>query len=77
MRWLPVQVMHEANMRKLLPKITCPALLAVGETDYRSVGYPVHSPPSGCAAQPQAVDLSCQLNCHGSGSACACDGLLL
>lgn len=36
--WLlrATQVMHDANMRKLLPKITCPALLAVGETEYRS-----------------------------------------
>jgi pimeloyl-ACP methyl ester carboxylesterase len=30
-----LQVMYEADMRKLLPKITCPALLVVGEHDFR------------------------------------------
>jgi pimeloyl-ACP methyl ester carboxylesterase len=30
-----LQVMYEADMRKLLPKITCPALLVVGEHDVR------------------------------------------
>jgi pimeloyl-ACP methyl ester carboxylesterase len=27
------QVMYDADMRKLLPNITCPALLVVGEQD--------------------------------------------
>jgi pimeloyl-ACP methyl ester carboxylesterase len=32
------QVMYDANMHKLLPKITCPALVVVGEKDFRWVG---------------------------------------
>jgi pimeloyl-ACP methyl ester carboxylesterase len=28
-----LQVMYDADMRKLLPSITCPALLVVGEQD--------------------------------------------
>lgn len=30
-----VQVMYDADMHKLLPKITCPALVVVGEKDFR------------------------------------------
>lgn len=29
------RVMADADMHALLPKVTCPALLAVGEKDYR------------------------------------------
>ena len=31
----PMQVMYDADMLKLLPKVTCPALLVVGEKDFR------------------------------------------
>jgi pimeloyl-ACP methyl ester carboxylesterase len=30
-----MQVMYDANMQQLLPKIACPALLVVGEKDFR------------------------------------------
>jgi hypothetical protein len=30
-----LQVMYNAHMQQLLPKITCPALLVVGERDFR------------------------------------------
>lgn len=30
-----MQVMYDADMRQLLPKITCPALLVVGEHEER------------------------------------------
>lgn len=30
-----LQVMYDANMYQLLPKISCPAMVVVGEKDFR------------------------------------------
>lgn len=30
-----MQVMYDANMRRILPLISCPALIVVGEKDFR------------------------------------------
>jgi hypothetical protein len=33
--YMMLQVMYDANMQQLLPKITCSALMVVGERDFR------------------------------------------